>query len=94
MNKHIKPVELWQRVVDPKLVYPSDGWANRSLYLVRISHNPYNPVYEAFFWTGFVQNGVPGGYNRVFHYAHDRIYEFHELHYIYPMKLLHTETIL
>ena len=60
---------------------------------VRVGHNRENPVHDAYFQVGFLNDdGSPGGYSEVWCNTYDRSYELSEMHYLYPVRLLHTET--
>ena len=54
---------------DKKIIPPKDGWKDRTFYWVNASFNKYNPISRYMFYSGFISNGVPCGYNRFF--GHD-----------------------
>jgi hypothetical protein len=52
---------------EPKGIYPpEDGWKERTWYLVEVSIRPGNPIWKGLFYTGFLQDGKPSGYNGFF----------------------------
>ena len=42
---------------------PEGGWKPRTWYLVDVSYFVGNPVHRSLFFTGFLQDGKPCGYN-------------------------------
>ena len=49
-----------------RYIFPPDGgWKECTWYLVEVSFNPGNPVFNVVFYSGFLNGpaGSPGGYN-------------------------------
>lgn len=51
--------------------------------------NAHNPIHEAYFHTGFVYRGNPAGYSMSWTNTSEEV-GFHQLHYLRPVKVLHT----
>lgn len=54
-------------------VFPlSGGWKSSTLYEVRVAFNRCNPMHTAIFYSGFVKDGIPGGYNQIWSPSYER----------------------
>lgn len=49
--------------VEREIIPPKNGWKQNTWYIVDISCRPGNPIHESLFYTGFLDNGKPSGYN-------------------------------
>lgn len=80
-------------MVDKKGIIPPDGgWEERSWYLVEVSYFKGNPIHQSLFFTGFLQEGQPGGYNSVvpIHGTADHQHtQINDVRYLNALKLLH-----
>ena len=77
---------------------PTDGWKERTWYLVDVAYHADNPIHRALFFTGFLngENGLPGGYNHILSIGggYEREYEMREAVYLMPVKWLFSENDL
>lgn len=72
------------------IIAPEGGWKPDTLYLARVSMNSRNPIHESYFHTGFLDdNGNPAGYSVSWSYTSEET-GFYHLHYLQPLKVLHT----
>lgn len=81
-----EPAERGTLVKKKRIETPPNGWQDNSLYIVEVAFRPTNPVFSTLFFTGFVHNGIPGGYNQFC--LLPEITEYHEAHYLYPVRLI------
>lgn len=42
---------------------PKEGWKELTWYLVEVAYNKFNVIHRALFFSGFLFDGKPGGYN-------------------------------
>lgn len=42
---------------------PADGWEPQTYYLVEVAFSSGNPIKRYFFYSGFINDGKPSGYN-------------------------------
>lgn len=47
------------------IIPPEGGWKENSVYLVEVAYRETNPAHRAMFYTGFLHDGRPAGYNSV-----------------------------
>ena len=60
---------------------PEDGWEHSTYYVVEIAMNKNNPIFKEIFYTGFLSDGKPSGYNMI-----QGIQE--EIKHVYYMKAI------
>jgi hypothetical protein len=73
----------------PMKLAPDNGWEERTWYLVEVAFSNNNPVHRSLFFTGFLTDGKPCGYNE-FARTEDKL-EYHESVYLYPVERLFSE---
>lgn len=77
----------------PKGVFPpKEGWEENTWYLVEVSYFEGNPVHKSLFYTGFLHEGRPNGYNCLvpLHGTGGRKHtEIHEVRYLRAIKMLY-----
>lgn len=70
---------------------PEGGWKPHTLYLVDVSFASNNPIHEAYFEVGFVNDdGSLGGYCEVWCNNYDNAYRPGKVFYMRPVRELHT----
>jgi len=47
------------------IIPPKNGWKPKTYYVVEISMNIHNPVFMDIFYSGFLNDGRPCGYNEL-----------------------------
>ncbi len=47
------------------IVPPKNGWKQNTWYLVEVAFHQFNPIFGALFFSGFLNNGIPSGYNEI-----------------------------
>ena len=53
--------------MNPKeITPPAGGWKENTFYVVDVAFAANNPIHRSIFFTGFLDDGVPGGYNKFF----------------------------
>ena len=75
-----------------QIIYPpKEGWMEQAWYLVEMSMGPNNPVHRNLFYTGFLNDGKPAGYN---HFAGNTIigeeYSISDVYYMKAVRLVLT----
>jgi len=61
MNKKLKT-----KGYTTKVFPPPEGWIEHGVYLVEVSANSNNPIHQAIFYTGYLNNkGEPANYNQL-----------------------------
>ncbi len=74
------------------IIPPKDGWKAHTYYQVRVAHNPHNPVHEAVFAVGFLnEDGRPGGYSLIWNSTYDSPEPCEHVHYLGVVMELFTE---
>lgn len=63
---------------------PDGGWKPRTYYVVDVAYRATNPVHRAVFYSGFLHNGHPSGYNSVWcaTYEVGDVYSINECYYL------------
>lgn len=73
------------------IIAPEGGWKAHTLYLVEVSMHTGNPIHTACFHVGFLnEDGSPGAYSATWSGVSDPI-NVGFVHYLKPLKELHTE---
>jgi hypothetical protein len=88
---NMQPLPIYSLATEKQIVEPVGGWQEHTIYLVRVASFPTNPVHEAYFKVGFIFNGKVGGYSEVWNNSYESPIPFHAIHYLYPLKRLHTD---
>ena len=57
-------------------------WKERTWYLVDVSYSEFNPIHRALFFTGFLHDGKPGGYNMITSSCYARPFSYREAYYL------------
>jgi len=78
--------------IGPKRIIPlPEGWKERTLYLVDVSYRPSNPIHRSVFYTGFLHNGNPCGYNEVHAPGMKGHVDLNEVYYMVVIKEICSE---
>jgi hypothetical protein len=64
------------------IIPPTNGWKPQSYYKVKVALNANNPIHESIFYSGFLHEGEPAGYNQVWNPTYDRTFPIHEIFYL------------
>ncbi len=77
------------------IIGPSTGWKADTYYLVDAAFNKHNPVHRSIFYSGFLRDGKPDGYNTVFNATYDGYHnnEIDGLYYIRVIKELYCDDV-
>lgn len=73
----------------PMKLAPNKGWEERTWYLVEVAFNNNNPVHRKLFFTGFITDGKPCGYNEFARSCHHT--EYSDCVYLFPVQRLFSE---
>jgi hypothetical protein len=73
-----------------EILMPVNGWEPNAFYLVEIAMSINNPVFRALLFTGFIQDGRPGGYSKIIGPSHDDIMP-RRVYYLRPLALVIRE---
>ncbi len=74
------------RFADKKeIIPPIEGWLEKAYYLVEVAWSNGNPIHRAIFYTGFLHNDHPAGYNQLYNGSYS-IFEDHSITFVYYMK--------
>jgi len=49
-----------------EIIPPEGGWKESTYYIVEVSFSRTNPVHRKIFYSGFLIEGFPAGYNQLF----------------------------
>ena len=74
------------------IIPPTNGWKPQSYYKVIVALNANNPIHESIFYSGFLHEGEPAGYNQVWNPTYDRTFPIHEIFYLKVIGELFTES--
>jgi hypothetical protein len=67
------------------IIPPIGGWKAQTWYIVEAAFRTTNPVHDYIFFSGFLNNDEPAGYN---HFDTEDNPEFHEAHYLKVKKAI------
>jgi hypothetical protein len=67
---------------------PLGGWKEQTLYLVEVSFRPNNPVHQSTFYTGFLNDGKPAGYNEIHSPGMRDVYSISDVYYMRVIREL------
>lgn len=75
------------------IIVPDGGWKSHTLYLVEVAFNKNNPIHEAYFMVGFVDEDSkqPGNYTELWSNSYDGPQQLSKVYYMKTIKELHTE---
>lgn len=69
------------------IIPPPSGWVPKTLYVVHVSVHPKNPIWEAVFYSGFLNDGEPGGYNQIWS-PHSSVLTIDRVHFLRALRAL------
>lgn len=69
-----------------QIIPPANGWKAQSLYLVEVAFNDANVIHTAIFYTGYLTDGKPSGYNELCLY--DDKYTISDVVYLRALKFV------
>lgn len=49
---------------EKQIIPPKSGWKDDTYYIVDVSFSKNNPVHRLIFFSGFLNKGIPCGYNQ------------------------------
>ncbi|AUR92077.1 hypothetical protein NVP1188A_70 [Vibrio phage 1.188.A._10N.286.51.A6] len=64
------------------IIPPEGGWKDQCTYRVLVCFSSGNPKHEAIFYSGFVINGQPAGYNQLFNPTWEKNHNIHDVYYL------------
>lgn len=70
---------------------PPKGWEEETWYLVNVAYSSCNVIHRAFFFTGFLTDGEPAGYNQIVNPGYDENKQFREAFYLKPVMRISSE---
>lgn len=70
---------------------PPDGWLPQTLYLVEVKFFANNPVHRSTFYTGFLDNGKPCGYNDLHNPGMCESNQIEDVFYLRAIRVLATK---
>lgn len=73
-----------------EIIPPKDGWKESTHYIVDVSYSSGNPVHRSIFYTGFLDNGRPCGYNVIFNPTSD-LSHIGEVHYMKAIRVIEMD---
>ena len=73
-----------------EIYHPAEGWVEHAYYVVEASFNNNNPVWNYIYFTGFLRDGIPSGYNQIVSKSDD-ILKYTDAHYLKPLSLVARE---
>ena len=76
---------LRERTIMP----PLDGWEAQTYYVVAVAFNSNNIIHKAIFYTGFLHEGNPAGYNNfgVFN-RDDSLFDISDAYYLRAIRVI------
>ena len=72
---------------------PDGGWVAQAYYIVDVAFNASNPVHRAILFTGFLNDGQPGGYACLMKGGgyESNGYDYSRAYWLKPVRLLLTK---
>jgi hypothetical protein len=61
---------------------PKNGWKPQTYYIVQVSFGSGNPIHKAIFYSGFITDSKPCGYNTIFNPSYDENYDINRAYYM------------
>ena len=81
-------------ITERTIIPPKEGWKEKSYYVIEIARSISNVIYRAIFYTGFLNNGEPWGYNAVGVFNRDdRFTVIQDLFYCKAIRLIGDDNL-
>lgn len=74
-----------------EIIGPEEGWEAQTYYLVKVAYSSGNPIHHCFFYSGFVREGKPSGYNQVWHPSSEGLNKLSDVYYMKVVKKIGKE---
>ncbi len=78
-------------VKEKQIIPPNGGFKENAYYLVWVSFSSGNPVHKCIFFTGFLDEGYPAGYNALFNPTYEYNSQISEVHYMKAIREINME---
>ena len=66
---------------------PDEGWEAQTYYVVEAAFSSGNTIKKYVFYSGFISDGLPGGYNCLFsHYSDNDKPKLTDMHCLWAVK--------
>ncbi len=72
-----------------EIIPPSNGWVEHGYYIVEAAFSETNPVHTYLFYTGFLNEGKPCGYNEILDV--EDFSDISSVVYLRALRLLYVE---
>jgi len=70
------------------VVPPRSGWKERKYYLVDVAYSGGNVIHRSIFYSGFLTDGKPGGYNILLSPFSDNDSSLRDVFYLKVVRIL------
>lgn len=70
------------------IIPPAEGWESDTYYIVEVAFSGNNVIFRVIFYSGFVRDGKPCGYNGLLSTKLDDKPEISELYYLKVLEKL------
>jgi hypothetical protein len=70
---------------------PEGGWKERTYYVVDVRMHLTNPVHRVIFYSGFLDDGTPCGYNQLWHGVYEDRYNIKDAYYLKAIRKIQME---
>jgi len=91
LNKVEKMPEAHDMPPSKGVVAPEEDWKDNTYYLVCASFSEFNPCHEYVFYSGFINDDIPSGYNQFFYDSDRERLSISDVYYMHVVKELHKE---
>lgn len=71
------------------IIPPKKGWKKQTYYVVKVAVTHNNPIFMGIYYSGFISNGRPAGYNKLI--SIDDKYTLDDLYFLEVVREINTE---
>ena len=83
------PSEL--KIKKGTIIPPVNGWKEKTYYVVRVALGSENVIHKSLFYSGFLQDSKPCGYNCLLNPVYDTKYKLTQTYYLQVIEQLSVD---
>lgn len=70
------------------VIGPEEGWESSTYYVVEVAFSKTNVIYQCIFYSGFLSDGKPAGYNCFLSPTMEERVSLHQAYYVKVVRRL------
>lgn len=70
------------------VIPPKEGWNPRTYYIVEVAFSSSNVIHKTLFYSGFLTDSKPCGYNTLFSPNYEENYSIKDVYYLKAIETL------